>query len=108
MIIDRIVTKLINCSWSRKNYNEPAHYVEIEVYDTKDGEVVEFELYKGVKNPKPIAHITIGKKQLRTVLQLNEVIKQTPAESAAKSPMLPDAKSKPTTGGIACGLNIIR
>jgi len=99
-----IITKLINCVWSRKNHNEPSNAVEIEVYDTKEGEVVEFELYQGVKNPKPVAHITISKKQLLAVLQLNKVIKQNTTEpTTEKLPMLPDAKGKPVDGGVTLG-----
>ena len=105
MLINRIIIKLINEGWSRKHYNKPANYVEIDIYDTKDGEMVEFELYRGCKNPKPIGHVTISKKQLRTVLQMNDVLKQSPAEPTTKPAILPDAKGKSIDGGVTCGLN---
>jgi len=106
MIHNTIITKLFNCSWHRRNKNNPATAVDVTVYDDKeDGELILFELYDRTKH---LTHITLSKKQLRTVLQLNEVIKQNPTESAAKSAVLPDAKGRPVSGGIACGLNITR
>ena len=67
--------------------------------------MVEFELYRGCINPKPIGHVTVSKKQLRTVLQMNEVIKQSSAEPTTKPAILPDAKGRPVDGGVTCGLN---
>ena len=103
MLPETIITKLFNCIWSNRNKTAPAESVDITVYDhPKDGELVLFELFKRSKH---ITHITLSKKQLRTILQLNEVIKHTPQEPTTKSQMLPDAKGRPASGGITCGLN---
>jgi len=101
MIHDMIITKLFNCSWNRRNKNTPATAVDITVYDDKeDGELILFELYDRAKH---ITHITLSKKQLRAVLQLNDVIKQNPTEPTKKVPVLPDAKGKPVDGGVTLG-----
>ena len=101
MIYDMIITKLFNCSWHQRNKNTPATAVDVTVYDDKeDGELILFELYDRAKH---ITHITLGKKQLLAVLQLNNVIKQNPAEPTSKVPMLPDAKGKPVQDDITIG-----
>jgi len=106
MIYDTIITKLFNCSWHHRNKNTPATAVDVTVYDDKeDGELILFELYDRAKH---ITHITLGKKQLLAVLQLNNVIKQNSVDSTAKVPVLPDAKGKPVQDIITCGLNRTR
>ena len=106
MIHATIITKLFNCSWHHRNKNTPATAVDVTVYDDKDdGELILFELYDRTKH---ITHITLSKKQLRAVLQLNDVIKMNPTEPTGKMPILPDAKGKPVSGGVTCGLNKTR
>jgi len=101
MIHDMIITKLFNCSWHHRNKNTPATAVDITVYEDKeDGELILFELYDRAKH---ITHITLSKKQLRAVLQLNDVIKQNPTEPTKKVPVLPDAKGKPVDEGVTLG-----
>jgi hypothetical protein len=104
MIYDTIITKLFNCSWSRRNKNTPATAVDITVYNNReDDELILFELYNRANH---ITHITLSKRQLLAVLQLNKVIKQnTDTHPTAKSATLPDAKGRPTSGEITCGLN---
>jgi len=88
-----IITKLFNCSWHRRNKNTPATAVDIRIYNNKEEEeLILFELYNRENH---ITHITLSKKQLLAVIQLNNVIKRNPADSTAKVPMLPDARGKP-------------
>jgi hypothetical protein len=104
MIHDTIITKLFNCSWSRRNKNTPATAVDITVYNNRENEeLILFELQNRENN---ITHITLSKRQLLAVLQLNNVIKQnTDNQPVTKSATLPDAKGRPTSGEITCGLN---
>mgnify|MGYP003635680203 CR=1 FL=1 len=81
MIYDTIITKLFNCSWSRRNKNTPATAVDITVYNNReDDELILFELYNRAKQ-------------------------NTDTHPTAKSATLPDAKGRPTSGEITCGLN---
>ena len=58
MIHNTIIAKLFNCNWSERNKN--------------DGELILLELSR---KGKPITHITLSKKQLVAVIEMNNSIK---------------------------------
>jgi len=73
MIHNTIIAKLFNCNWSERNKNKPSDSIELTVYtDKNDGELILLELSR---KGKPITHITLSKKQLVAVIEMNNSIK---------------------------------